>query len=303
MLQVLQRGFPRGRRWVLKSPAHLHTLPDLLRTYPDARIAVTHRDPITVLGSVSSLIATLRWVHSDDVDFAAIGKYHEDLYAGDLDRLVDFRRERAEHRGSCAGSTPTSCARPSTPSGRCTRALGMALAPAAEEPDAHLSGGAAQGQARRAQLFVRRPRPRPGSCRRPVRPPPHAFRRAARRAGRPYAGRQGRREWRTHLTERPDHDAWGVLRRAARRADRILADDPRPRPRTAPRASAAGAAGGVLADLGWGMRIRGIRGSCGRTTCSRSGAGRTSTTCTSMRGSTRRAPTGSAGTCTPARSS
>jgi hypothetical protein len=92
VLRILQRGFPRGRRWVLKSPAHLHTLDDLLTAYPDARIAVTHRDPITVLGSVTSLIATLRWVHSDTVDFPAIGRYHEDLYAGDLDRLVDFDR-------------------------------------------------------------------------------------------------------------------------------------------------------------------------------------------------------------------
>ncbi|NUU24586.1 MAG: sulfotransferase, partial [Streptomycetaceae bacterium] len=92
VLQVLQRGFPAGRRWVLKSPAHLHSLPELVRTYPDVRIAATHRDPLTVLGSVTSLIATLRWVHSDDVDYPAIGRYHADLYAHDLDALVDHDR-------------------------------------------------------------------------------------------------------------------------------------------------------------------------------------------------------------------
>ncbi|MDI2129665.1 sulfotransferase family protein [Yinghuangia seranimata] len=88
-LRILQRGFPPGRRWVLKSPAHLHSLPALAEAYPDARIAVTHRDPLTVLGSVTSLVATLRWVHSDTVDYPAIGRYHADLYAGDLDALVD----------------------------------------------------------------------------------------------------------------------------------------------------------------------------------------------------------------------
>ncbi|MCF2529653.1 sulfotransferase family protein [Yinghuangia soli] len=103
VLGILQRGFPPGRRWVLKSPAHLHSLPELLRTYPDARIAVTHRDPITVLGSVTSLIATIRSVHSDAVDYPAIGRYHADLYARDLGDLVDhdatglLARDRVHH--------------------------------------------------------------------------------------------------------------------------------------------------------------------------------------------------------------
>jgi hypothetical protein len=88
VLQVLQRRTP-GTRWVLKSPVHLHSLPTLLAVYPDARVAVTHRDPLTVLGSVSSLVATLRWAHSDHVDMADIGRYHADLYHADLDGLVD----------------------------------------------------------------------------------------------------------------------------------------------------------------------------------------------------------------------
>ena len=88
VLQVLQRGAP-ARRWVLKSPVHLHALPTLLATYPDARIVVTHRDPAAFLASVSSLIVTLRSVHSEHVDPADVGRYHLDLYAGSLDRLVD----------------------------------------------------------------------------------------------------------------------------------------------------------------------------------------------------------------------
>lgn len=87
VLQVLQRQMPR-RTWVLKSPVHLHSLPTLLRVYPDARIVFTHRDPLTVLASVSSLIATLRWAHSDHVDPRAIGRYHVDLYARALDELA-----------------------------------------------------------------------------------------------------------------------------------------------------------------------------------------------------------------------
>jgi hypothetical protein len=87
VLQVLQRRWP-VRRWTLKSPVHLHSLPALLARYPDARIVVTHRDPLSVLGSVTSLIATLRWAHSDHVDYAEIARAHADLYHSDLDRLV-----------------------------------------------------------------------------------------------------------------------------------------------------------------------------------------------------------------------
>jgi len=89
VLQVLQRRLPTDR-WVLKSPVHLHNLPVLVATYPDARLVVTHRDPLAILGSVTSLIATLRWAHSDSVDTATIGRYHADLYWRDLDGLVDL---------------------------------------------------------------------------------------------------------------------------------------------------------------------------------------------------------------------
>jgi hypothetical protein len=74
---------------VLKSPAHLGALPTILSVYPDARIVVTHRDPLTVLPSVSSLVATLRLAHSDDVDMPTIGRYHAELYGRYLDALVD----------------------------------------------------------------------------------------------------------------------------------------------------------------------------------------------------------------------
>jgi hypothetical protein len=88
VLQVLQRRWGPVQ-WVLKSPAHLGALPTILSVYPDARIVVTHRDPLTVLPSVSSLVATLRLAHSDAVDMPTIGRYHAELYGRYLDALVD----------------------------------------------------------------------------------------------------------------------------------------------------------------------------------------------------------------------
>ncbi len=56
-------------RWVVKAPSHLSALPLLFSTYPDARVVMTHRDPLRVLGSLTDLLASLHWMHSDHVDY------------------------------------------------------------------------------------------------------------------------------------------------------------------------------------------------------------------------------------------
>jgi hypothetical protein len=89
VLQVLQRRRP-GTAWALKSPVHLHSLPTLFETYPDARVAITHRDPLTLLGSLTSLIANLRWAHSDTVDPETIARDHHARYQRTFDLLVDW---------------------------------------------------------------------------------------------------------------------------------------------------------------------------------------------------------------------
>lgn len=63
-LQLLQWRCP-AERWVLKTPAHLWCIPALLGEYPDARFIQTHRDPLKVLSSLSSLEMVLRTMTSD----------------------------------------------------------------------------------------------------------------------------------------------------------------------------------------------------------------------------------------------
>ena len=72
-LQLLQWRCP-GERWVLKSPSYLGKLPQFFAEYPDAHVVLTHRDPLKVLPSLVSLMATLRWMHSDTVDVDAVVK-------------------------------------------------------------------------------------------------------------------------------------------------------------------------------------------------------------------------------------
>ena len=72
-LQLLQWRCP-GERWVLKSPSYLAKLPQFFAEYPDAYVILTHRDPLKVLPSLVSIMATLRWMHTDTVDVDAVVK-------------------------------------------------------------------------------------------------------------------------------------------------------------------------------------------------------------------------------------
>jgi hypothetical protein len=90
VLQVLQwlRG---GTRWVLKSPQHLEQFPALCDTFPDATFAVTHRDPVSVTTSMSTMLAYTARMSRDRVDVEGIGHYW-------ADRLERMLRRCAEER-------------------------------------------------------------------------------------------------------------------------------------------------------------------------------------------------------------
>lgn len=84
------------KRWVLKSPAHLGSLDALFREYPDAVVIQTHRDPVKVLASVSSLHFTVRGTSSDATDARAIGREQTALWSSMLARTVQAREQAPE---------------------------------------------------------------------------------------------------------------------------------------------------------------------------------------------------------------
>lgn len=94
--QHLQSGGVVGERWLLKSPCHLHLIRQLLEVYPDANVIHTHRDPIAVCTSISSMTAMLRGTASDVVDLKLIGRQQVDLWSEMLARAVTQRRGLAE---------------------------------------------------------------------------------------------------------------------------------------------------------------------------------------------------------------
>ncbi len=71
-LQHLQWRAP-GTHWVLKSPSHLFALEALLQVYPDARLVLTHRDPLKVLPSCASFTEVLRGAFTDCLDRKKLG--------------------------------------------------------------------------------------------------------------------------------------------------------------------------------------------------------------------------------------
>ncbi len=66
-------GLGGDERWVLKTPQHVEWLDELARTFPDALLVWTHREPREVAPSYFSLIAHGRGVLSDEVDPREIG--------------------------------------------------------------------------------------------------------------------------------------------------------------------------------------------------------------------------------------
>ena len=86
MKRVLQAlSWLRGpRRWVLKSPQHLEQLLPLLDTFPDATIAITHRDPVSVIRSAITMIGYGDRMRRTRVDLAGLADY----WIGRVDKLL-----------------------------------------------------------------------------------------------------------------------------------------------------------------------------------------------------------------------
>ena len=89
-LQHLQSGYG-GDHWLLKTPAHLMWLDSLLAVFDDALLVHTHRDPATVLASVSSLMTAFRSAMSGGVDPHAVGREQLDAWAWGLQRATEVR--------------------------------------------------------------------------------------------------------------------------------------------------------------------------------------------------------------------
>jgi len=88
-LQLLQWKAP-GKRWALKSPQHLWHIQHVHREYPDALFVQTHRDPVRVLVSISSLVAALRRLSSNQVSLPEVVDYYAMALAKGYNNTVAY---------------------------------------------------------------------------------------------------------------------------------------------------------------------------------------------------------------------
>ncbi len=79
------------RRWLLKSPQHMENLAAIKAVFPDATMVITHRDPVDVLRSLTTMLGYSDRIRRSDIDPPALAR----LWADRIERLL---RECVEQR-------------------------------------------------------------------------------------------------------------------------------------------------------------------------------------------------------------
>jgi hypothetical protein len=83
VLQVLT-WFRGPNRWILKSPQHMENLAAMKAAFPDATMIITHRDPIGVLRSLTTMVAYCDRIRRDPVDPPGLAR----LWVDRIERLL-----------------------------------------------------------------------------------------------------------------------------------------------------------------------------------------------------------------------
>lgn len=86
-----------SRTWLLKNPSHLFNLDAILETFPDARIVLTHRDPLKTIPSVCNLLHAMRVKEGRETDERAkIGLREMNMWGVAVERMEAARRRHPE---------------------------------------------------------------------------------------------------------------------------------------------------------------------------------------------------------------
>ena len=90
VLQVIawQRGVKPGepgrRRWLLKSPQHMENLSAIKAVFPDATMVITHRDPVDVMRSLTTMLGYADRTRRTSIDPPALAR----LWASRIECLL-----------------------------------------------------------------------------------------------------------------------------------------------------------------------------------------------------------------------
>jgi hypothetical protein len=96
VLTILQGEVPH-RRLLLKAPSHAGSLTELLEVWPRALVIQTHRDPVEVLPSLTSLICSVHRSVAREVDPVRTGKVNLQMLLQEMERNRAARSAALTH--------------------------------------------------------------------------------------------------------------------------------------------------------------------------------------------------------------
>ncbi len=94
-MQLLNWRNP-GQQWMLKAPAHMWAVDEILSVFPDARFVWCHRDPQKVVPSINSMNRSIMTMYAQDIshfDAGEIGRAVMDWYAMSLEHGLKAREK------------------------------------------------------------------------------------------------------------------------------------------------------------------------------------------------------------------
>uniref|UniRef100_A0A7S4MHC7 Sulfotransferase n=1 Tax=Vannella robusta TaxID=1487602 RepID=A0A7S4MHC7_9EUKA len=93
--QMLNQAWKPDSHWVLKAPVHSTYMNELMKQYPDARIVITHRDPVSVVPSWARLLESyLNWSYTPySCDRVKFGRYITDSLVLCANRIMKWQKQ------------------------------------------------------------------------------------------------------------------------------------------------------------------------------------------------------------------
>lgn len=94
-MKLLQWQRP-GTRWLLKAPAHMWAVDEIMRVFPDVSLVWGHREPVGVTASICSMtemVYRMNFGDVSDAELAELGPRVMDWYASSLERGLASREQ------------------------------------------------------------------------------------------------------------------------------------------------------------------------------------------------------------------
>ena len=88
----------KPKRWLLKDPSHIGHLPEILKTYPNAKFIHIHRDPSESVGSFCSLTKNVRSAFTRKIDTHVIGQTVIDFWNHNLEKGMSDRKSLSDNQ-------------------------------------------------------------------------------------------------------------------------------------------------------------------------------------------------------------